>query len=67
MKEKFVRAAFMAFGLGTGSALYQVMRYGLSDADWARALFVAAFSFVCFLLVPAKWLGSDKAAVKEGA
>ncbi len=67
MKEKRVRAALMAFGVGTGSALYQVMRYGLSDVDWAKAVFIAAFSFLFFLLVPAKWLGSDKVAAKEGA
>ena len=67
MKKKFVRAAWMAVGAGTGTALYQVMRYGLSDDDWERAVFIAAFSFLIFLLVPAKWLGSNKVAAKEGA
>jgi len=50
----------MSFGIGVGfacgTAVYQLLRYGVSEMDWARALFIAAAIFTVLLLVPRKWL-----------
>ena len=48
MKAKFA----MAIGIVTGTATYQLIRSGISEADWAQVGFVAIFALAVLLLVP---------------
>jgi hypothetical protein len=46
----------MAVGSGSGTAVYQLARYGVAEIDWVRVLFVALATFAVLFLVPPKWL-----------
>ncbi|MGM0428763.1 MAG: hypothetical protein ACQEQ2_00485 [Pseudomonadota bacterium] len=41
-------ALFTGLGIGAGVAIYEVLRSGVSGADWYRAIFVGVFFTVIF-------------------
>jgi predicted MFS family arabinose efflux permease len=56
VNAKLLMGIGMAVGSALGTALYQLVRYGVSEIDWARALFIAMATFTVLLLVPRKWI-----------
>ncbi len=40
----------MGIGVAVGFAIYDVVVYGLADADWYRALFVGVFCVIVLTL-----------------
>ena len=66
MKAKLRLIVGMACGMVVGSVVYQAVRHGMSDVDWEGIAFTTTFSFLFLLCVPAKWLGLEARATKEG-
>ena len=56
MNAKLLMGIGMAIGSALGTALYQLVRDGVSEIDWARSLFIAMATFTVLLLVPKKWI-----------
>lgn len=50
----------MAVGIAVGTAAYQVIRYGVSELDVARSLFIALAGFLVLLLVPSRWFEKSR-------
>jgi hypothetical protein len=46
----------LCVGLTIGNFGYQLLRYGPTDADWTRAIFVSVFTSLAVLLLPSKWM-----------
>lgn len=44
----------MALGIGVGQAVYGCIRVGVDKIDWAGAAFIAVFSFLILLFIPAR-------------
>lgn len=56
MSAKVLMCIGMAVGSAFGTAIYQLARYGVSEIDWARVLFIAVATLTVLLLVPRKWI-----------
>jgi high-affinity Fe2+/Pb2+ permease len=56
LKGKALWSVGVAVGTALGTALYQLIRYGVSEVDWQRAIFVAMFTCLVALLIPKKWV-----------
>jgi len=50
----------IALGQGLGTAIYEALSHGVSGIDWPRAIFGAVVTFALLLLVPNRWLESQK-------
>jgi hypothetical protein len=50
----------MALGISVGTAAYQVIRYGASELDVARTLFIALIAFLVLLLIPNRWFEKSR-------
>ncbi len=50
----------VALGIGIGTGLYEVVRYGVSELDVMRSLFVALIAFLILLLVPNRWMQKSR-------
>lgn len=46
----------MALGIAVGTAGYQILRYGVSELDVARPLFVAMIAFLVLWPLPSRWI-----------
>jgi hypothetical protein len=46
----------VAIGAAVGTGVYQLVRYGVAEADWARVVYVAIFTYLVALLIPKKWI-----------
>lgn len=56
MRSKALWSIGVAVGAALGTALYQLIRYGGSEVDWQRAMFVAMFTCLVALMIPRKWI-----------
>jgi hypothetical protein len=56
VKAKLLWGVGVAVGAAVGTGVYQLVRYGVSEVDWARVLFVAIFTCLFALIIPSKWI-----------
>lgn len=54
------RKSAAAVGIVIGNTLFQLIRYGVSEADWTKVIFVSIFAVVFMMAIPTKWTESSK-------